>query len=325
MRRTETQHDRHRPASGPAAPGRSRERGLALISVLWTSALLATLAAGFATDTRTESRLARNLLENAQAEALADAGVHDAAFRLQRRNPDRTWRQQSTRFRFGLAGGRVQVELADEEALVDLNYAPAPLLAGLIEAVGGDPEDAAALADRIVDFRDPDQEEEPLGAEDEAYAAAGLAHGAQDAPFRTAEELLLVLGLEPALYERLLPHITLFSGSEGIDPLRASPTVLLAIPGMTEEAVETILALGPDEDPYDRLDEELLFEVEEYFLFSSEIMFRVRSVATSDDGGTFVREAVIELTGDPEQPFLVHDWRRGALAARSEDDAPEQP
>lgn len=299
------------------SPGRRhRERGLALISVLWTSALLATLAAGFGADTRTESRLARNRLENAKAEALADAGVHDAAYRLQRHEAEGLWRRDKTRYRFRLGGGAVRVEVADEEARIDLNQAPAPLLAGLIVAVGGDLEQAAALADRIVDFRDPDQEAAPLGAEDPDYAAAGLDHGARDAPFLTMEEMLLVLGMEPDLYDRLLPHLTLFSGSEGIDPLRASPTVLRAVPGMTEEAVETLLALGPDEDPYDVLDEDLLFETEEYFLFSSEIMFGVRSVGTSGDGGIFVREAVIELTGDPEQPFLVHDWRRGRLEAQ---------
>jgi general secretion pathway protein K len=304
---------------GPTPGRRPRERGLALISVLWTSALLATLAAGFGADTRTESRLARNRLENAKAEALADAGVHDAAYRLLLRQDDGLWRRDRSRYRFRLGAGTTRVEITDEEARIDLNQAPAPLLAGLITAVGGDPEQADLLADRIVDFRDPDQEAEPLGAEDSDYAAAGLDHEAKDAPFLTIDELLLVLGMEPELYDRLLPHLTLFSGSEGIDPLRASPTVLRAIPGMTEEAAEQLLALGPDEDPYDVLDEDLLFEMEEYFLFSSEIMFGVRSVGTSENGGTFVREAAIELTGDPQQPFLVHDWRRGRLGTRPDD------
>lgn len=304
-----------RPAADQGGDGRGARhpRGLALIAVLWTGALLAVLAAGFAGDTRTESRLARNRLANAQAEALADAGVHDAAWRLHERPWYELRPEGGTRYGFALDGGEVRVEITDEESRIDLNQAPAPLLAGLIEAVGGDPELAETMASRIADFRDPDQEPEALGAEDPAYRAAGLRHEAADAPFRTMEELLLVLGMDQALYDRLLPHLTLYSGSEGIDPRHNAPERLLAIPGMTEDAVRTLGAMGPDDDPYDVLDDEVLFEVEEYFLFSSEIVFRVESVGRSAGGGVFVREAVIELTGDPTQPFLVHDWRRGRL------------
>ena len=46
-------------------------RGIALISVLWITGLLAVIAASFASSTRTEARLARNLVANAKAEALA--------------------------------------------------------------------------------------------------------------------------------------------------------------------------------------------------------------------------------------------------------------
>jgi len=292
---------------------RRDERGLALLSVLWVSALMATLAAGFATDTRTESRLARNHLENARAEALADAGVHHAARRLYGRDPATPWRETRTRYRFNLGGGRVSVELEDEEGKVDLNYAPPELLEGLMLAVGADPDTAGTLAARIQDYRDPDQDPMPLGAEDDDYFAAGLEHEAKDAPLLTRNELLLVLGMSEELYRRLLPHVTIFSASEAVDPLRASPTVLRAIPGMTEDAVELLLSLGPEEDPYDVLDEEVLIAAEAYFLFSNESIFMVRSTGESEHGGIFVREAVIELIGEQDRPFLVHDWRRGQL------------
>lgn len=290
------------------------ERGLALLSVLWVGALMATLAAGFATDTRTESRIARNHLENARAEALADAGVHHAARRLYGRDPATPWRETRTRYRFTLGGGRVSVELEDEEGKVDLNYASPELLEGLMLAVGADAETASTLAARIQDYRDPDQTPMVLGAEDGDYLGAGLEHEAKDAPFVTRNELMLVLGMSEELYRRLLPHVTIFSASEGVDPLRASPTVLRAIPGVTDEAVEQLMSLSADEDPYDVLSEEVLIEAEEYFLFSNESIFMVRSTGESGGGGIFVREAVIELIGEQDRPFLVHDWRRGQLA-----------
>ncbi len=59
-------------------------RGLALVTVLWVLVLLSLVAASFTATTRTEVNLTRNLIENAQAEALADAGVYRAIHELLR-------------------------------------------------------------------------------------------------------------------------------------------------------------------------------------------------------------------------------------------------
>ena len=52
-----------------------RQRGLALIAVLWGLVLLSVIALSVTTTSRTETRLAFNLAENAKARALAEAGV----------------------------------------------------------------------------------------------------------------------------------------------------------------------------------------------------------------------------------------------------------
>ena len=54
-------------------------RGLALVTVLWVLMLLSLMAASFMKTTRTEVNITRNLIENAEAEALADAGVYLAS------------------------------------------------------------------------------------------------------------------------------------------------------------------------------------------------------------------------------------------------------
>lgn len=52
------------------------------MTVLWVLMLLALIAASFIRTTRTEVNLTRNLIENAEAEALADAGVYRAVLAL---------------------------------------------------------------------------------------------------------------------------------------------------------------------------------------------------------------------------------------------------
>ena len=289
-------------------------RGIALISVLWITGLLAVIAASFASSTRTEARLARNLVANAKAEALADGGVHRAVLGLLDPDPATVWRADRTVYALALGEGEVQIEIEDEDGKVDLNGAPPELLAGLLGALGLEAGEAEAIAARIADYRDEDSEAEPLGAEDPDYLDAGRTAGAADRPFATESELLNVLGVSQVLYEEVRPYVTVYSGAEGVDPTRAPRVVLEALPGMTPELVEALLAAGPDSDPYLAIEDQgALDELEFYLLPTRDLVFTVRALARTPDGGTFLREAVIELGGSPDQPFLVHTWRRGAL------------
>jgi general secretion pathway protein K len=289
------------------------ERGLALIAVLWVTMLLAVIAASFTSSVRTEGQLARNMVENARAEALADGAVHRAVLGLLALDPKQAWRADGTPYRLSYGEGDVTIRIYDEDAKIDLNAAPRELLEGLLLVVGVEPTEAETLADRIVDYRDEDDEAEPNGAEDPDYEEAGRATGAIDRPLATEAELLGLLGMSEALYRRLRPLVTVHSGAEGIDPTRAPPDVLRAIPGMTPELAEAVRAAGSDGDTFGANDDDALFEVEVYFVPSREIIYQVQAVARTAGGGVFVRDAVIELTAQLDRPFHAHAWRRGTL------------
>jgi general secretion pathway protein K len=289
-------------------------RGLALLSVLWITGLLAVMAASFASSTRTEARLARNQEENAKAEALADAGIHRAALRLLDLDPETAWRPRRSVYGFGLGEGEVQVQIEDEDGKIDLNGAPLELLSGLLVALGLSEPEAQAMADRIGDFRDPDNEPEPLGAEDPAYLEAGLGRGAADRPFGAESELLRVLGMTRELYELVRPNVTVHSGADGVDPTRAPLPVLQALPGMSPALLEALLAAAAAPDPLLALESEPLPpDLQAYLLPSREVIFTLRALGRTAGGGNFVREAVIELGASQDRPFLVHAWRRGFL------------
>jgi general secretion pathway protein K len=289
-------------------------RGIALISVLWITGLLAVMAASFASSTRTETRLARNQEENAKAEALADAGVHRAVFGLLDPDPATAWRPGGNSYAFELGEGDVQVWVEDEDGKIDLNGAPLELITGLFVALGLPEEQAQLIADRIGDFRDDDSEREPLGAEDEAYLDAGLPQGAADRPFAMESELLRVLGMTQSLYERVRPYVTVYSGAEGVDITRASRPVLEALPGITPSAVEALLTAGREVDPFSLIDDEqLLAEFETFVVPSREVVFTIRALGRTSGGGRFLRQAVIELDPGRGQPFLIYAWSRGTL------------
>jgi general secretion pathway protein K len=292
---------------------RRGDRGFALILVLWIVALLAVIAASLVSSGRTETRLAHNLVENAKAEALADGAVRRAVLGLLAVDPDQAWRAGRGSYRLTYGEGEVLVTIADEDGKIDLNAAPPELLAGLLGQLGLDADAAEAMADRIIDFRDPDHEPRPHGAEDPQYLAAGRPVGAQDRPFAAESELLGVLGMTPELYRRMRPYITIFSGAEAVDPMHASRLVLASIPGMTDQLIEAFAKAGPNDDPLATINDDSVFDIEPYLIPSREVMYTVRAEAKTVGGGLFVRDAVIEVTGAPRRPFLVHAWRRGSL------------
>ena len=194
-------------------------------------------------------------------------------------DPDQAWRAGGGPYRLTYGEGEVLVSIADEDGKIDLNAAPPELLAGLLGQLGLDAEEAEAMADRIVDFRDPDHEPRPQGAEDPQYVAAGRPTGAQDRPFATESELLGVLGMTPELYRRMRPYITVFSGAEAVDPMHASRVVLAAIPGMTDQLIEAYAKAGPEDDPLASVNDDSVFDIEPYLIPSREVMYTVRAEA----------------------------------------------
>jgi general secretion pathway protein K len=284
-------------------------RGIALISVLWIAGLLAVMAGSFVSASRTEARLARNQLENTKAQALADAGVQRAALGLLELDPERVWRADGRKYSFAFGEGEVQISIRDEDGKIDLNEGPLELLAGLFTALDLEPEAARTLAERIGDFRDPDHDALQQGAEDPAYLAAGRSDGAADRAFVNEAELVRVLGVTEEFYQRIRPHVTVHAAADGIDPTRATRAVLEALPGITPAVVERLMAADLDDPSAAIDDDEVLEQLDLYWLPSREAVFTVRAEAWTRSGGRFVREAVIELDGSPERPFLVHAWR----------------
>ena len=79
------------------------------------------------------------------------------------------------------------------------------------------------------------------GAEDPQYAAAQLPYGAKDRPFESVSELRQVLGMDGETFDKLQPHVTVYTGLARPNPSFASMPVLQAL-GLPAEQVAAILA-----------------------------------------------------------------------------------
>jgi general secretion pathway protein K len=198
----------------------------------------------------------------------------------------------------------------DESARIDLNAAPDALLKNALIVAGGvDESEAAHLVDAIADWRDPDDLKRLNGAEEADYRAAGRNYGPANAPFETVGELARVLGITPEIYARVAPLLTVYSRQPGINATTASREVLLALPGATEDLVDTYIAQRAA-----ALQNRLPvpnFPPASAFPGAAIPVWRIHAEATAPDGVTFVREAVLRPSGDPRRPLVALAWSEG--------------
>jgi general secretion pathway protein K len=191
------------------------EEGIALIAVLWALTLLSLVAAALIVETRTSTRVARNMADTAAARAAADAGIQRAILDLIAPKANKTFRADGMVYGWHFADSTVRISVQDVRGKVNLNRAQEGPLAALFSVGGVDPGTAQSLADAVADFRDVDDVKHRHGAERAEYRAAGLAWGPKNAPFQTVDELEQVLGMTAEIYERVATDLTIYTGAAG--------------------------------------------------------------------------------------------------------------
>jgi general secretion pathway protein K len=293
---------------------------VALVMVMWVAVILAVVAGSFVLERRSEMLVVRNSISMAKAQAAADAGVYRAVHDLYRQNVPDVWKRDGTPHEWAFEGVPVRIVIRDESARIDINSASDALLRGLLVSVGLRDDEATALLDAILDWRDADTLKRPNGAEEGDYTTAGLSYRPANAPFQAIEELQLVLGMRPEIYSRIAPSITVFSRLPGINTTLATREVLLAVPGVTPESVDQYIARREEARAQGA---PLPVMPEAGALGAGQSMVAtIRTDARLEDGTVFAREAVALLRPVARRPVTFVGWRE-STAAPPEAPAPE--
>lgn len=221
------------------------ERGAALILVLWVTLLLTMIAAAFAASVRVEGRAALNAREEAQAQALAVAGFNQAVAELMGEWDYNALTEDGQTALVRLAGGqasspqggpavregklgqgRFRYRVLDEERRINVNLADRKTLIRLLEGVGiASGAERDIVADSILDWIDEDSLHRLNGAEDNYYRGLTPSYGAKNGPMDSIEELRLVRGVTPEIYQLLAPYLTVW-GSGKVNINTADETLL---------------------------------------------------------------------------------------------------
>jgi general secretion pathway protein K len=255
-----------------------RERGIALLMVIWIFMVLSVLSAEFARAMRDDAAATQNLAEEVQARGVAMAGMNQAIYRTLRAReqhtddtndpdavpvdapevwePDGTWHEQP------YWGGKYGVRLLDEGGKISLNRADEALLRKVFETLGLNADAQEEVVDAILDWRDSDNLHRLHGAEDEYYMKLPQPYHVKNGPFDSVDELLMVRGITRELYYGVrdqglgrddTPAIPLrdvfsvFNQSANINVRTAPVAVLRVVLGGDEDAVQDILTAREDD------------------------------------------------------------------------------
>lgn len=208
---------------------RTRSGGMALIAVLWMVAALGLIATGLLHTVKGEIRLTGHQRQTVVAGALADAAIRWVLQDVSARKPVLV---RPVYIDVPFLGGVVRTEVRPLNGLIDINQAPAPLLAALFQHAAGLPQaDSAQLAQVVVQSRKrPDPQGRPEGF---------------DAP----EDLLRVPGISYALYATISPLVSAsLRGSGRVNP-QAAPLPVLTVLAQGNAALASQLAAARDNDP----------------------------------------------------------------------------
>ena len=258
-------------------PGKS-QRGIALFLVLWVMALLTVIAGEFGYAVRNELNVTRNFKEETESYYIAVSGLFWAVQELvvneyilrpvsapgkDEAPEDIRWRINTDIPPVPFAGGQFKVVKENESGKVNLNRASAPLLRMMLNGMQIADGEKDIIVDSIQDWRDSDSLHRVNGAEDDYYRSLPRPYKARNGDFTSVDELLLVRGVTPRLFQEGLRDMVSVYQEEpaargsgagaGIDYGRininaASLAMLRSLPRMTEEAVQAIAAYRKQRD-----------------------------------------------------------------------------
>ena len=288
-----------------------RQKGVALVMVLWVVLLITISTGAYTLMARMDQLEAHTVISGTRARLAAEAGLNFAILSL--RDPDELnrWVPDGRPYVLLYEDVQLEIQVTDERGKIDINSANEETLTRLLTGNGMEEENAVLLAAALLDWADTDEIERANGAELAAYQSAGLNVGPGNRPYIMIEETLQVLGMPFDVFKTIEPGITVFSESGTPDPAYAPKEALLALEDMTEEDALNFIEERQSQDATSGAGATLP-NGQVAVARGRGLTYSVLAKATLPNGVWDQIEATIRLGASSDgRPFKVLRWREG--------------
>ncbi len=314
-------------------------RGTILIMALWVLGFLSVFAVTIGVHVRQKITLLSRLEKRSALQHLAEAGVRKAKAVFDSRHlgqglpvsgsHKQAWFNDPVVFRaqrfgpgsfevgydvasLGQADDVRQYGLTDEERRVNLNKADRYTLKRLIALAGRiDEERADDLARAIISWREYGETDIVGFYSDAFYENLEFPYELKKKPFEHLEELRLVDGMSPDLFERLFDVVTVY-GSGEVNINTTSELVLVAL-GLTQEAAQQILTIRRGPDGLDATADDYMFMVNQD---TNSLTLPAKNALAKDQVGRLHELLKLERVGVSSSFFRIES--EGRLSGRAE-------
>lgn len=187
-----------------------KQTGVVLPTVLWIVLICLVVTANYATDVRLGIKTLKNTKDTVKLNYSARAGIYIGLSKLLQDNIDTIHSNHQKVFNGRLEGNYLTVNAASEVSAFSLNQIDEEQLVSILLNNDIKLSEAMSITDRIIDWRDKDNQPRPNGMEDQDYYSAGYKYGSKDQPFSDFEELKLVSGVNETVLRVLKNNLTLY-------------------------------------------------------------------------------------------------------------------
>lgn len=293
-------------------PAICNSRGMALVLTLMVLALLTAMVVEFSYGVYINTNALYNWQTSQRLSLVARSGVKLASMAISENDMQYPYTypgilEISHENPFEDFEGMISSRIEDENSKFNINsmvYSNGRLnekayhsFIRLLNVLGLDP----GIADRVVDWIDPDKEPRVPDSE----------NGSKNAHLDSVDEILLIPGIDRRSFDRLLPHITIY-GSGLININGAETPVLLSLSDSIDEGMAKRIVQYREIVPFEKAED--ILKVAGFETLGQSLMghitvkgtaFRVISTATEGDIKRMI-EGILEITGGSP---TVRYWR----------------
>jgi hypothetical protein len=293
------------------------ERGYALPTVLAISLIIVTVTMSITATVREHVRVAIELNDRNQAGLASYSAMNEVIYNVLTSTYTpygiRIHKNDGSTERWNLYGKPLELKKSVTIRLRDISGMISPLffagdLRNLIEYVSKDSERTGEISDTLSDWQDSDDLKRLNGAESYDYRTAGYRYSPRNFYLQIPEEIKLVKGFDPLIYQEIKDDLAYWSGGHK-NHLTMSEQTLKALLN-DETLVDTIIDLREEGKLTERTFRDLTgIPLTEMNLFTPSSLIKVEVTAKVEKAVDRI-EAVIAKKQTDTSPFFVAEWRR---------------